>query len=170
MNRFCVCALALGLVASAGFVTAQQSQRDGGKAAPKDKAGKLEGSYTIVSGERAGTALPKADFDGATVTFTDKKVMGADKSKSEFFSALYTVDRSKSPWVISMTDAKAMGKDADKEKYQKDQGASATGLIKQDGDTVTLVYALPGGKAPTEFKAGENQQMFVLKRTDRKQD
>lgn len=170
MNRLCVCALTLGLLAPA-FVSAQQPPtRDGGKVAPKDKAGKLEGSYTIVSGERAGKALPKADFDGSTVTFTDKKVMGTDKSKSEFFSASYTVDKSKTPWVISMTDAKAMGHDGDKEKYKKDQGASATGLIKQDGDTVTLVYALPGGKAPTDFKAGENQQLFVLKRTDRRQD
>lgn len=170
MNRFCICALAFGLLAPA-FLSAQQPPpRDGGKVAPKDKDGKLEGSYTIVSGERGGKALPKADFDGSTVTFTDKKVMGTDKSKSEFFSASYTVDKSKTPWVINMTDAKAMGHDGDKEKYKKDQGASATGLIKQDGDTVTLVYALPGGKAPTEFKAGENQQLFVLKRTDRKQD
>ncbi len=164
-----VLAFATGAVVTAAGQK-EQPPRDGGKVAPKDKAGKLEGSYTVVSGERDGKALPKEGFEGAMVTFTDKKVLGTDKTKTEFFSSSYTVDKSKTPWVISMTESKAMGKDGDKEKYKKDQGASATGLIKQEGDTVTLIYALPGGKAPTEFKAGENQHLFVLKRTDRKQD
>jgi hypothetical protein len=38
------------------------------------------------------------------------------------------------------------------------------GLIASEGETVKLIYALPGGKAPTEFKTAEKQQMFVLKK------
>ena len=42
--------------------------------------------------------------------------------------------------------------------------AEAVGLVKREGDTVTLIYALPGGKPPTEFKTQERQNLFVLKR------
>ena len=48
---------------------------------------------------------------------------------------------------------------------QKDgETASTTGLIKKEGDTIVLIYALPGGKEPTEFKTkkGDKQQMFWL--------
>jgi hypothetical protein len=44
------------------------------------------------------------------------------------------------------------------------KGETADGLIERKGDTVTLIYALPGGKAPTEFKTNEKQQMFTLKK------
>ena len=37
------------------------------------------------------------------------------------------------------------------------------GLVKKEGDTVTLIYALPGGRPPTDFMTTEKQQMFVLK-------
>ena len=40
----------------------------------------------------------------------------------------------------------------------------AEGLIeKQSDDTLRLVYNLPGGEAPDDFKADKNQQMFILK-------
>jgi hypothetical protein len=43
------------------------------------------------------------------------------------------------------------------------EGMTATGLVKKEGDTITLIYALPGGAAPTEFKTKAKQQMFVMK-------
>ena len=43
-------------------------------------------------------------------------------------------------------------------------GGTAEGLIKRDGNTVMLIYALPGGETPTEFKTKEKQQMFTMKR------
>jgi len=44
------------------------------------------------------------------------------------------------------------------------KGETTSGIIERDGDSVKICYALPGGKTPTEFKAAENQQYFVLKR------
>ena len=41
--------------------------------------------------------------------------------------------------------------------------ADSRGLVKKEGDTLTLVYALPGGETPKEFKAGEKQHLFVMK-------
>jgi uncharacterized protein (TIGR03067 family) len=144
-----------------------------------DKAGKLSGTYTVVSGEKDGKAVPKERIDGSMIKFSDSTVVGTDKDKKEFYSASYTLDTTKTPWVITMTAAK---KDADKKESDKkdgekkdvekkddgQKGETAVGLIKADGDTVTVIYALPGGKTPTEFKTGENQQMFVLKREEKK--
>jgi len=39
---------------------------------------------------------------------------------------------------------------------------------ERQGDTVTLVYALPVGAAPTEFKTREKQMMFTLKKRQAK--
>ena len=127
----------------------------------KDDKSKLDGTYTIVSGEHGGKALPKEHFEGGIVKFTDKAIMGTDKDKKEFFAATYTVDTSKTPWEVTMT-SKGKEKDAKEEK--------TTGLMKADGETVTIIYALPGGKTPTEFKTGENQNLFVLKRVADKKE
>jgi uncharacterized protein (TIGR03067 family) len=143
-----------------------------GLAAADDKTNKpgetpkLEGTYTIVSGEENGKAVAKERIDGAMIVFTDKTVVGTDKSKTEFFSCTYTVDSTKSPWTITLTDA-TKGAVPDKEKKPAER-ATSSGLIKQDGDTVTIIYSLAGGKAPTEFKTGDNQMMFVMKRADKK--
>jgi hypothetical protein len=45
-------------------------------------------------------------------------------------------------------------------------GEVARGLIQKEGNTVRLVYALPEGEIPTEFKTKEKQLMFVMKKTD----
>jgi hypothetical protein len=46
----------------------------------------------------------------------------------------------------------------------KSEESQAQGLVEKNGNMVKLVYALPGGKPPTSLKAGDKQQMFVLKK------
>ena len=122
----------------------------------KDKGGAkndLLGTYTIVSGERDGKKIPAEEVRDSVVTFTRDKVLGVDKDRNEFFSATYTLDATATePMRIMMTSVKPVA------------GEKATGLIKVSGDQVTICYNLPGGKAPTDFTAGEKQQCFVLKR------
>ena len=69
------------------------------------------------------------------------------------FGATYTLDTSKSPWVIHMTSTAPT------------EGQKADGLIEKKGNEIRLIYALPGrgASAPTEFKTQKGQQMFVLK-------
>ena len=43
------------------------------------------------------------------------------------------------------------------------KGQHADGLIAVDDDKLKLIYALPDGKMPVEFKTGDQQLMFVLK-------
>jgi len=110
----------------------------------------LTGGYTIVSGEHGGKALPKEHFAGAVVRFTKDEVIGTDKDKKHLFVAKYTLDTSKTPWVIRMTDVGP-------------EKGEATGLIEKKGDTVRLIYNLPGGKVPDDFKTDDKQNLFVLK-------
>jgi hypothetical protein len=49
---------------------------------------------------------------------------------------------------------------------EKSAGEIARGLIEQEGETVRLIYALPTGEIPTEFKTKEKQLMFVLKKAE----
>jgi uncharacterized protein (TIGR03067 family) len=117
-----------------------------------DKPGavSLEGTYTLVGGEENGKSIPPEKVKGSVVRFTRDAITGHDKDKKEFFAAKYTLDTAKTPWAIKM-------------KSTAPKEAEAVGLIKKDGDTVTLIYALPGAPAPTEFKTRDRQNMFILK-------
>jgi len=127
----------------------------------KQVAATLEGGYTIVSGERDGKPIPVDEIKGALVRITGGKIVGTDKDRKEFFAATYTVDATKKPWKIDMKSV-APAK-AETTGGGPKEPLTATGLVKKEGETLTLIYALPGGDAPTEFKKKAKQQMFVLK-------
>jgi len=147
--------LCASLLAFTGLLSAA---RELPSALPEDKnaTGKpppapLAGGYTVVSGEKDGQVIPPERIRGSVVRFTENRITGTDKDKKEFFAATYTLDTSKKPWVIAM-------------KSTSPKEAEAGGLVKVDGDTLTIIYSLPGGAAPTDFKTKEKQHLFVLKR------
>ena len=117
---------------------------------------KLHGMYEIVSGERNGSKITADRLKEVGVRIASNAITTVDKDKKEVYVATYEVDTSKKPWRIRMK-ATVVPKGGEK-------GTPAEGLISSEGETVKLIYALPGGKAPTEFKTGDKQQMFVLKK------
>jgi uncharacterized protein (TIGR03067 family) len=150
--------LLAAVFAAAGFsltLAAQEapkSQLPEQKVPPKgEKAptSPLEGVYTITSGERDGKPIPEERIKGSVVAFAGDKIVATDKDKKEFFAATYALDTASKPWVIKM-------------KSTTPKDGEAIGLVKKEDDTVTLVYALPGGAPPKEFKAGDKQHLFVL--------
>lgn len=146
-----------------GVTAAVDPQKADPPPVPEEKTGAtaLDGGYMIVSGERDGKAIPQEEIKGAVVRFARGQVVGTDKDRKEFFAATYTLDTSKKPWKIDMKSI-APAKPDVSGGAPKD-GMTATGLVKKEGDTLTLIYALPGGEAPKEFKTKAKQQMFVLK-------
>lgn len=113
----------------------------------------LIGDYVIESAEKDGQKQPDDVIVGTLVHITEDRVLIEDKDhKSTPYIAAYELDKNKQPWVITLTGLLAPTK-----------GETAKGLIEKKGDQVRLVYALPGGQAPTEFKTKENQQLFVMK-------
>jgi uncharacterized protein (TIGR03067 family) len=135
---------------------AQQAEPNTEKADKKTTPESLVGRYTITSGEKEGSKEPEERIKGTTVTFTKESVIVADKDKKEIYSASYKLDTKTTPCQITMTS-----------KVEGSAGEIARGLIQQDKDdekVVRLVYALPTGEIPTEFKTKEKQLMFVMKK------
>lgn len=111
---------------------------------------KLDGTYTIVSGEKNGKPLPDDHFKGSVVKIANGKITGTDKDRKEFFACDFKLDSTQTPVQIKM-------------KSTSPKEADAVGLVKKDPEMITIIYALPGGAVPTEFKTKENQHLFVLK-------
>lgn len=148
--RIFVSTLLFAAAVAAMTVTTNPATSDDKKTDDKKGAVSLEGGYTLVSGEENGKPAPEERIKGSIVRFTGDKIVATDKDKKEFFAAEYKLDTSKTPWVITMTS-----------KQPKE--ATTTGLIKKEGDTITIIYALPGGETPKEFKTKDKQNLFVLK-------
>ncbi len=111
----------------------------------------IEGGYAVASGERDGRPIPAEELKDAVVRITGGRIVGTNRDRREFLLAKYTLDTSaKSPWAIEL-------------RQLLSQEVTTRGLVKKDGPIVTLVYALPGGAAPTEFKTKEKQQLLVLR-------
>jgi uncharacterized protein (TIGR03067 family) len=111
----------------------------------------LVGTYHIVSAERDGQPVPSDHFRGDTVQITRDKITTLDKDRKEILVVSYKIDPSTKPYKITTVT----------ELPIKDMKTS--GLVEKDGDMVRLICAMPGGKDPTTFKTGNQQQMFVLK-------
>jgi uncharacterized protein (TIGR03067 family) len=148
--------IGLGLMILAN--SAAMVQDAGSKPADSSKActpEDLVGRYVIISGERDGAKEPEERIKGTVVTFTKDSVVVVDKDKKELYSANYKLDPKKNPSDIVMTS-----------KVESSAGEQARGLIKKEGETLHLIYALPTGEIPTGFKTREKQLMFVMKKAD----
>src|SRR5204863_9816291 len=97
----------------------------------------IEGGYTIASAERDGQPVPAGALKDAIVRITGGRIGGTDRDRTEFLYATYTLNMNKNPWELEL---KVMG--------PKD--GTARGLGRRDGNTLTLIYALPGADAPKE--------------------
>jgi uncharacterized protein (TIGR03067 family) len=112
------------------------------------------GSYTIVAGEKDGEKIPDARLQGSSVRIAANTITTFDNDHKETYAASYTLDTSREPWRITMTSTRAPIK-----------GEVAHGLIKQDGDTVRLIYAVRGGTPPADFTTEDKQLLFILKKS-----
>jgi uncharacterized protein (TIGR03067 family) len=150
----------------AGIAIADDEPKNVKDSAPPE----LLGGYTVVSGEKFGETIPADRIEGTTVRIAEDGIVVLDKEKKEVYAQTYTIDTSKKPWAITMKTKiapyikDATAKDEDDSAKEKDRKEPvAQGLIEKDGDTVRLIYALPGGETPTEFKTKAKQLMFEMK-------
>jgi len=154
MNRISMAlsAAALLIAATTAFSDDEPKQKKT-SGAPAD----LIGAYTIISGEKYGEKESKERIEGITVRIAEDAIIVLDKDKKEAYVQTYKIDTTTTPWRIAMKSKVTPYTD------KKEEEVAAKGLIEKDGDTVKLIYALPGGEMPTEFKTKEKQLMFVMK-------
>jgi uncharacterized protein (TIGR03067 family) len=117
----------------------------GAQDAGKEMA-RLEGEWSMVSGEANGVSMPEATVksgkrvakEGETTIYMSGRV---------YFKARFTIDPAKEPKSIDyvMTEGPTKGK-------------THRGIYKLDGDTVRFCFAAPGKDRPTEFTAKEGSQ------------
>lgn len=119
----------------------------------------LPGSYQIVAGEREGTPIPTDRLRDISVRIANNAITTLDKDKKEVYVASYEIDTTRKPWQVRMTAVLTPVADG--------KGTTSAGLMEMDGETVKLIYALPGGEKPNEFKTKDKQQMFILRQTER---
>jgi uncharacterized protein (TIGR03067 family) len=124
--------------------------------APED----LLGGYTVVAGEKYGEKEPAERIEGVTVRIAEDAIVVLDKEKKEVYAQTYKIDTKSTPWKITLKSKITPHK---QEKTESEADSVSEGLIEKDGDTVKLIYALPGTPAPTEFKTKSKQLMFVMK-------
>ncbi|WP_435006682.1 TIGR03067 domain-containing protein [Tundrisphaera lichenicola] len=116
----------------------------------------LIGAYTVIDGEKNGQKESAERIDGITVRFAEDAIVVLDKDKKEVYAQTYKIDTSSEPWTITMKSKIAPNSEQTGETL-------ARGLIEKKGEIVKLIYALPGGEMPTNFKTKEMQLMFVMK-------
>jgi uncharacterized protein (TIGR03067 family) len=147
--------MSLALLAHASAAVAKDFDKD--KSQTKDHAGKLLGTWVVVSGEEDGKPSPPEKIKGSKMTLDKKSIKLTDKDDKQLWVIDYKLDASKNPAEIDMTVAEGPG--ADK---------SSQGIYELDGDTLKLCYALPGGDRPKDFKTkeGAKENCFALKRAE----
>lgn len=118
---------------------------------PKDKPDlSFDGRYTIVSGEKDGRPIPDDKLVGKTIRIEKDRIVGVDANGKEFLDATFTVDGSRTPALLKV-------------KSTLPTAGESTGLIEKKTDTVRLIYAVPNGPPPSDFKTQAMQMMFTLR-------
>ena len=141
--------LTVVFVMALGFAPEARAQDD-----PKD----LQGEYEIVSGQHDGEAVPAEHVKGARVRITADTIVTTDAQGKDLYVARYTLETLKSPWSIAMT--------ATGGPEEVKVGTKAYGVIKREGDTLSLCYAPEGHTPAVDFRsvAGSGHNLFVMKR------
>jgi uncharacterized protein (TIGR03067 family) len=148
-------AMGLALVVPASAADAKVSDKDKGQT--KDHAGKLLGTWIVVSGEEDGKPSPPEKIKGSKMTVDKKAIKLTDKDDKQLWILDYKLDTSEKPAEIDMTVAEGQG-----------AGKTSQGIYELDGDALKICYALPGADRPKDFKtkAGAKENCFTLKRAE----
>lgn len=111
------------------------------------------GQWTVESLIRDGKA--EDAMKGATRTHDGSKYSIVAKNATGPIEGTYTVDVSKLPITIEMKPASGQYKDK-----------TLSGIVKVDGDTLTIAFAPPGQDRPKTFesKAGTGVVLVVHKK------
>jgi uncharacterized protein (TIGR03067 family) len=107
---------------------------------------RLEGEWSMVSGEANGQSMPKETVKGGKRVAKDAETV-ITMGGQIYFKAKFSIDPTKMPKAIDyvMTEGPTKGK-------------THLGIYEMEGDTVKFCFAAPGRVRPTEFTAKEGTQ------------
>jgi uncharacterized protein (TIGR03067 family) len=127
---------------------------DGIPDAVKKEMARLEGEWTMVSGEIDGVPMPEQMRKGARRVAKDGETTVTINGQL-FMKAKFTVDPTKKPRSIDYLFTGGPTK-----------GKKQLGIYELDGDTVKFCFAAPDTDRPADFttKAGSRRTLSVWKR------
>lgn len=141
---------ATALVVGALLVVAFQLKAD-----DKADAQKLVGTWTVSQEGKNGKLETAEGIKGKQVRITRDSITCTDRAQKTDMAASYTVDTSTKPWTITLTPTEGEHK-----------GKTLKGIVRMESDdTLEICFSEPDQAAPTEFKAGEHQRCFTLKKS-----
>jgi uncharacterized protein (TIGR03067 family) len=122
--------------------------------AVKEEMAKLQGEWSMISGEIDGQAMPKEFLQGAKRVAKDDKTTVTIAGQL-FMEAQFSVDPSKKPKTIDYTMTGGPTK-----------GKQQLGIYELDGDQVKFCFASPGKDRPADFSTapGSDRTLSVWKR------
>jgi uncharacterized protein (TIGR03067 family) len=128
---------------------------DGAQDAAKKEMTRLEGEWSMVSGEIDGQALPEELRKGAKRVAKEGETIVTINGRL-FLKAKFTIDPTKKPKTIdyTFTDGPTKGK-------------KQLGIYELDGDTVKFCFSAPDKDRPADFtaKEGSGRTLSVWKRS-----
>ncbi len=128
-----------------------------GTAAEDGLGEKLVGTYAYVSGKRGDADVEKAHLAGKVRITKDTIALVGEAGEEEFVIPYKLEPEKDGKAKLSLEITKAVLAEA--------VGSKAKGLVKLEGDTVTLIYDYEEGSEPDDFEPdGPMQHLFVLKR------
>lgn len=141
--------LLVGSFAPAG----EKAKTDKGKE-KSPLAGKLEGQWKIVAGEKSGAKLDAKKLGELQVAIA-KNVLTLEGKDGKFVMK-FTLDAKKKP----------VGIDWEITESPFGPGAKAKGILALEKDTLKLCYHPENGKAPTAFTTSKESgtHLFVMKK------
>jgi uncharacterized protein (TIGR03067 family) len=143
----CVC-VALMLLAASSLAAANEP--------PKGDLARLQGVWTVVSGERDGKPMAPSRTTGRRVVIRDETFLDESTTKKQTLGrGTLKLDETKSPrWADAAFD------------FGEIKGKSCKAIYEVDGDTFRTCTGVEGAERPTSFKTqlGTRQMMFVYRR------
>jgi uncharacterized protein (TIGR03067 family) len=134
------------VIVLAGSVAAQDDT--------KKEMAKLEGEWSMVSGNASGQSLPEEAVKSGKRVCKDGETTITISGKV-YFKAKVTIDPTQKPKAIDYEMREGPTK-----------GKTHLGIYELDGDTVKFCFAAPGKDRPTDFtaKEGSERTLSVWKR------
>lgn len=117
----------------------------------------LSGVYQIASTGGDSGPLHGPRIGDYSIVISENSIKTFDREGIKVFDSGYQLNTLQLPNAITMT--------ASLTPEPRRDGVVLTGNIEKSGDTIRLIYALPGGDDPRGFEVGPKQELLVLTKT-----
>lgn len=134
------------VIAAAGCLVAANAANGADPVTAKQ----IIGSWKCVSAVIDGKSLAGDTAGQLRLTLTTDRYK-TERGDQVLFDSTYTVDGAKNPAQIDMIGTEGELK-----------GKSAPGILKLDGDTLTICYVMPGKERPKSFESEPQSGVFLV--------